>query len=448
MTSVDSHKISCPSIFFEAENENNTTQLYSIHCKRLDVDVECYVSTAIVSMRGEWTNQTDSTLDCIFALPTPGTVMNVTLNIGSDRVITTAIVSNKDRDELLKNHAASEETVDIIPEPANPYEQYLADLFRLPIYDVKAGDTIRIQCQYLQTLEYVKKGYGLLIKLKFPVSTISENTTWDDIVKVRCKINALSPNTKDGSHIVETTRCKEEKTENEDNHYLIVSRINHPLSFFFKKKKYIYNSLSECGRDFELYYNVQSDTVAVHAIRKGHEEEEEEEEEERDENSSEKDSMCLFVTPPAKPQYTFGRALFFLLDRSGSMGGDVFVEAAKALMHGLDELRESDQFAICVFDHRQIYFRVTLVDATPENISLAKEWVMNYSPDKGTTVMDLPIQKALEVLDTSALLPFIILITDGAVKNEREICNDISQRNNLRTRIFTLGIGTYCNWFS
>merc|ERR1712157_474511 len=45
------------------------------------------------------------------------------------------------------------------------------------------------------------------------------------------------------------------------------------------------------------------------------------------------------------------------------------------------------------------------------------------------------------------LLPFIVLITDGAVHNEREICEKIESNKDMRTRFLTLGIGSYCNWF-
>jgi len=61
--------------------------------------------------------------------------------------------------------------------------------------------------------------------------------------------------------------------------------------------------------------------------------------------------------------------------------------------------------------------------------------------------MDAPINYALEKLEKSDLMPFIVLITDGAVHNEREICEKIEQNKKLRTRFLCLGIGSYCNWF-
>ena len=73
---------------------------------------------------------------------------------------------------------------------------------------------------------------------------------------------------------------------------------------------------------------------------------------------------------------------------------------------------------------------------------------------KGGTVMDAVIKKALTALEASSILPYLILFTDGSVPNERDICQHIhdkfeekSKKKKLRTRIFTMGIGIYTNWY-
>merc|ERR1712130_128736 len=39
-------------------SDNGEKQIFTIHCQKLNVFVECYVSTAIIRMEGEWTNRT------------------------------------------------------------------------------------------------------------------------------------------------------------------------------------------------------------------------------------------------------------------------------------------------------------------------------------------------------------------------------------------------------
>ena len=195
--------------------------------------------------------------------------------------------------------------------------------------------------------------------------------------------------------------------------------------------------LHKTGRDFELFYTVKTENIIANCI------------EQPDPLNKGSGSFCLFVTPPSSIQTTFGRSFYFLLDRSGSMVGEPYLQAVRALSRALDRLRSSDTFNICAFDHRQIHYSSVLVSANKSNTLNAKEWLKRYVPERGGTVIDAPLNTALQCLDKSELLPFVVLITDGAVHNEREICADIKDRqsNHLRTRILTLGIGSYCNWF-
>ncbi|ETO28130.1 hypothetical protein RFI_09002, partial [Reticulomyxa filosa] len=309
-----------------------------------------------------------------------------------------------------ENRKKAAKTQDIVPEAANQYEQYIPDLFRLPFGGVNAGDTIQLKCQYLQTLEYFKKGYGLLVPLYFPEGTMVENANWEERVKVRCKINALSTETKihvfshevsqkqldDGSIYLETTKCKSvQKKEEQMNHPMYSSEdfflLTKNCSYLFLYT-YIYILLKKKnGRDFELTYNVKNDSVTVNAIRK----------DETDSENQNSNSMCVFITPPASLSSTFGRAL--------------------------DRLRTSDKFAVCAFDHRQFYFQQTLVTATEDRIKAAKSWIEQHGPERGGTVMDAPIRTALDVLDSCDLLPFIVLITDGA-SERKQICQEIEKR--------------------
>eukprot|EP00486_Rosalina_sp_Unknown_P002218 CAMPEP_0201575932 /NCGR_PEP_ID=MMETSP0190_2-20130828/21376_1 /ASSEMBLY_ACC=CAM_ASM_000263 /TAXON_ID=37353 /ORGANISM="Rosalina sp." /LENGTH=670 /DNA_ID=CAMNT_0048006147 /DNA_START=227 /DNA_END=2239 /DNA_ORIENTATION=+ len=403
-------------------------------------------------MEGEWTNRTKDTLDCVFALPTPGTIMNVTLHIGQDRILTTAIVSKEDAQELVQqiqannpdaddkktssNNYQSVDATHITPEEANPYEQYVPDLFRLPFGNVAPGDTISLKCEYIEPLDYYKKGYIVSLPLYFPPGTMIESAPWDQVVHVECKINALTPNSKidcwthhiktkaeengKGIVTVKSGACKELE---EKNQYMQPNRNQHDPN------------ISRTGRDFELSYSVKSEKTMAHCIQ---------ETDIEDPNSG---SLCLFITPPATLNTTFGRAFFFLLDRSGSMVGEPFREATRALNRALDRLRPSDQFNVCAFDHRQVYYQPSLVPANKEMLTNCKTWITTYVPERGGTTMDAPINYALEQLEKSDLLPFVVLITDGAVQNEREICEKIEQNKKMRTRFLTLGIGSYCNWF-
>ena len=205
--SAEEYKPTCPAIFFEQEVGPDRKQIYTIYCQKLDVQVECYVNTAIVTMKGEWVNRTNDTLNCVFATPTDGpterNIMNVTLNIGADdndiwRVLTTAILSKDDAEKIIKeNQNDNKNDKKKTEEKENDSNlQSTPGVFRLPFDNVSPGDTIKLTCQYIEELGYYKKGYIVSLPLYFPPGTIIESASWDEVVSVECKINALIADTK------------------------------------------------------------------------------------------------------------------------------------------------------------------------------------------------------------------------------------------------------------
>lgn len=59
-----------------------------------------------------------------------------------------------------------------------------------------------------------------------------------------------------------------------------------------------------------------------------------------------------------------------------------------------------------------------------------------------------PLIQALKMLsDSSDSIPIIFLITDGAVEDERNICDvmrkELANHKNIRPRIYTMGIGMH-----
>eukprot|EP01006_Ploeotia_vitrea_P038491 TRINITY_DN66241_c11_g1_i3.p1 TRINITY_DN66241_c11_g1~~TRINITY_DN66241_c11_g1_i3.p1 ORF type:complete len:629 (+),score=275.17 TRINITY_DN66241_c11_g1_i3:638-2524(+) len=60
--------------------------------------------------------------------------------------------------------------------------------------------------------------------------------------------------------------------------------------------------------------------------------------------------------------------------------------------------------------------------------------------------LDLLNRQPKQAQNGSAVMNFVVLLTDGCVDNERDICNAAMQKAG-DTRVLTFGIGKYCNWF-
>lgn len=128
----------------------------------------------------------------------------------------------------------------------------------------------------------------------------------------------------------------------------------------------------------------------------------------------------------------------FVVDRSGSMGGDSIEEARKALRLCLRQLREGDRFSIIAFDDRQESFRPEPVVFTQKTLEQADRWIADVDARGGTELLE-PMVAAVALAKGGV----VVLLTDGQVGNEDAIVSAVlEQRGKSGARVYTFGIGT------
>jgi len=139
------------------------------------------------------------------------------------------------------------------------------------------------------------------------------------------------------------------------------------------------------------------------------------------------------------------REAVFILDNSGSMGGESIRQAKASLLLALDRLQPADRFNVIRFDDTMTQLFRTSVDATPENVSYAKGFVSNIEA-RGGTVMLPALLAALSdpTPNDRSRLRQVIFLTDGAVGNESQLFTAIDEKLG-RSRLFTVGIGSAPN---
>jgi len=89
-----------------------------------------------------------------------------------------------------------------------------------------------------------------------------------------------------------------------------------------------------------------------------------------------------------------------------------------------------------------------LYSADQRTVQWAKDWTRQQQASGMTDIMT-PLNWALQALKQSKQqnrMQFVVLITDGAVSNEREIVKQ-AEANVQDIRVLTFGIGRYCNWY-
>ncbi len=159
------------------------------------------------------------------------------------------------------------------------------------------------------------------------------------------------------------------------------------------------------------------------------------------------DYLLAMVTPPSldSAPKQLPRELIFVIDNSGSMAGTSMDQAKQSLLFALERLRPGDKFNVIRFDDTMDLLFNDAVDATSENLAIAKNFVKRLDANGGTEMLPA-LEAALKDADSSdtTRLRQVVFLTDGAVGNEAQLFQEISDHAG-RSRLFTVGIGSAPN---
>lgn len=158
----------------------------------------------------------------------------------------------------------------------------------------------------------------------------------------------------------------------------------------------------------------------------------------------------LQLMPPtsttSSAEDTIPREVVFVIDTSGSMGGESLKEAKAALTLALSRLTSKDTFNIIQFNSITHRLYSTARVASGSRIHEAHGYVNGLQATGGTEMLPA-LEQALAYLPTQEeahRLRQIIFITDGLVGNE-EALFALLQQDLHDTRLFTVGIGSAPN---
>ncbi|WP_162173736.1 marine proteobacterial sortase target protein [Hyphomonas johnsonii] len=156
----------------------------------------------------------------------------------------------------------------------------------------------------------------------------------------------------------------------------------------------------------------------------------------------------LMVTPPVAAQSAPPppREITFIIDTSGSMGGESIRQARQSLALAIARLKPEDRFNViefnsvttALFDHPR--------DATQANLARATRWVSNLEATGGTEMLPALREALADHRNAGGRLRQVVFLTDGAIGNEQQLFETISQYRK-DARIFTVGIGSAPNSF-
>ncbi|KAK1434253.1 hypothetical protein QVD17_11173 [Tagetes erecta] len=396
----------------------NPPALVPLHMHGVSMEIECYLDTAFVTLTGTWRLHcvsSSSTCDCRIAIPMgrqQGSVLGIEVETPK-RSYSTRFITPQNH---LLQHLSSTNYGLLIK----------GNIYTFNISQVEGGSLIHVNVRWSQKLLYENNNnhFCLSVPFTFPphvVPVVKGNPMKEKVL--------LNVNSGTDAHIV----CNISST-----HPLKETRRKAgELGFSYEAdvKKWstqdLYFSFSVCKDDVFAGVLLQSPSL---------------------QDYDQRDMFCFYLFPGRnKSIKSFKKEVVFLVDISTSMRDDPLEKSKDAVIGCLSELDQEDSFNIIAFNGDIQLFSSSLELATNEAITNATKWMNTLIADGGTNLL-IPLKKAWDMVGkTGESIPLIFLITDGAVEDEKDICNIVKDRlmdGGLNCpRICTFGIGSYCNHY-
>ena len=155
--------------------------------------------------------------------------------------------------------------------------------------------------------------------------------------------------------------------------------------------------------------------------------------------------VLMLVQPEAKPVATHiaPKEMIFVVDCSGSMGGEPIEKVKEAMQYALQGLDPRDTFQIVRFSSGAETFVPVPVPATAGNIERALRYVGRLSGQGGTIMLE-GVKTALGYPEDPERLRIVSFMTDGFIGNEEAILEYMSTHLG-GARLFSFGVGSSAN---
>ena len=149
------------------------------------------------------------------------------------------------------------------------------------------------------------------------------------------------------------------------------------------------------------------------------------------------------ITPPGAARTSYARDLTVLIDASGSMLGEPIALAKAIVGDLLATLESGDRFEVWQFAGMPSHVSHGFEQATPKSIERCIRDVNQIQAGGGTEMLEA-LEQALTALRPESQRQ-IVLVTDGQIGFEAELCSTMRDRLPTGVRVHVVGIGSVPN---
>jgi Ca-activated chloride channel family protein len=394
------------ALFVRPLNSNMTYDAISILTYDAKVAIQDHVATTVVDQT--FFNDLNAQVESTFIFPLPPGAIITAMSYWVNGVKVTASVR-----ERADAQASYDNKIRVRIDPA--LLQEIGDnVFKMNIAPINAKSPVRFEITYTEIL-----GYSLGI------------TSYTHFLKT----NGLSPKPLEKISLTIRVRSAVELADvssptfgMQEAHKIEFVSLNEALATFGDEnytptKNYLLNIIAK-RTDVDMgtltYVPVEEDSFGIEPF------------------------FLTWVVPPDRDVKPLPRSVVFVADVSSSMEGRRIEQVRQAMEQFLDELTPEDRFNIITFSTNAIGFRESFVDASAENIELARGFVRSRTA-LGLTNISEAMRQAL----TQDYLPetanIAIFLTDGEPSwgelNTSIILDSVRRWNTNFVRIYPITVG-------
>lgn len=403
------------------------------------------------SLTQSFRNDTSSWVEAVYVFPLPdkAAVNHLRMTI-ADRVIEGSVTEREQAKAVYLNAKSSGRKASLL-------EQQRPNMFTTKVANIAPGETIVVNIDYLQTVEY-EDG---LFSLRFPMTitprympgfsldkhrrpvvddgsslSVSRLMGWatdtDQVTDASLISPFMIPNFNSDALPVNPIAISVTldmgmavKQLDSSSHTIVAANTGHRYKVRLRD-----NSVS-MDRDFVLRWRPDVAEQPAGAVFS--------------ETIDGEDYALMMIVPPYSPVSPLPKEVTYIIDTSGSMGGASIRQAKEALILALEQLKPVDRFNIIEFNSQTHRLFPIAQAAGIDNIEYARQFVSKLTA-RGGTEMRPALEAALNDMTDDSYLRQIIFITDGAVGNEQALLGLIHNRL-ANSRLFTVAIGSAPNTF-
>jgi Ca-activated chloride channel family protein len=391
---------------------------------RTHVEMQVHGMLARVKVEQVFQNPSDAWVEgvYVFPLPTSAAVDQLTMYVG-ERVIKGMI---KPREEAKKVYEQAKRS----GHKAALVTQQRPNMFSNNVANIAPGEQVRIEIAYQQQVDYRDQvfslRYPLVIGPRYTPLATASSVQSEPVPQMVVRHPSTGKTNPVSMHIRLEPGMSLQQIES-PYHAITQQRYGEAYEITLAAETV------PADRDFELRWVPQANQAPQASLYV--------------ERVGQHDHGLLMIMPPVADSHaieTAQREVIYVIDTSGSMGGASIRQARAALSHALKQLRPTDTFNIIEFNSRMRRLYQEAVQATPENLSIARHYVSRLEANGGTEMKPALLAALQDTAVDRERLRQVVFITDGSIGNEEELFRIIHQRLG-RSRLFTIGIGSAPN---